>query len=118
VLSETARRALRRHIGRRCAGDGPLPALLLDPRAERAVREALAGEALALDPEVSERLLDALAREVEAQELPPVLLASGDVRRALRGLVAPRFPAVAVLAYEDLPPELPVRPVGRLALAA
>jgi hypothetical protein len=25
---------------------------------------------------------------------------------------------VAVLSYEELPPELPVRPVGRLALAA
>jgi type III secretion protein V len=46
-----------------------------------------------------------------------VLLASPDVRRALRGLVAPRFPRVSVLAYEELPPELPVRPVGRLALA-
>lgn len=46
-----------------------------------------------------------------------MLLASPDVRRAVRSLLAPRFPAVAVLAYEELPPELPVRPVGRLALA-
>ncbi len=118
ALAETARRALRRHIGHRCAGGGPLTVLLLDPGAERVVRDALAGESLALDPEVASRLLDALEREVGGHDAPPVVLASGDVRRALRGLVAPRFPRVAVLAYEDLPPELPVRPVGRLAIAA
>jgi type III secretion protein V len=118
ALAESARRALRRHIGHRCAGDGPLAALLLDPRAEIAVRNALSGEVLALDPQVAAALLDAIAREVEGHAAPPVVLASADVRRALRALVAPRFPRVAVLAYEDLPPELPVRPVGRLALAA
>jgi type III secretion protein V len=118
ALAEAARRALRRHIGHRCAGGGPLPALLLDPRAEAAVRDALAGESLALDPEVAAGLLDALEAEVRAADAPPVVLASADVRRALRGLVAPRFPRVAVLAYDELPPELPVRPVGRLALAA
>jgi type III secretion protein V len=118
ALAEVARRALRRHIGHRCAGDGTLSALLLDPRTESAVRDALSGEILALDPEIALRLLDALEREVSASPAPPVVLASGDVRRALRSLVAPRFPRVAVLAYDDLPPELPIRPVGRLALAA
>ncbi len=118
ALAEAARRALRRHIGHRCAGDGPLVALLLDPGAEGAVRDALSGDALALDPAIATRLLDALEHAVRGHEAPPVVLASGDVRRALRGLLAPRFPRVAVLAYDDLPPDLPVRPIGRLALAA
>jgi type III secretion protein V len=118
ALAEAARRALRRQIGHRCAGEGPLGALLLDPAAENVVREALCGETLALDPELAMRLLDALDREVSKHGAPPVVLASADVRRALRGLVAPRFPRVAVLAYDDLPPELPVRPLGRLAIAA
>jgi type III secretion protein V len=118
ALCEAARRALRRHIGVRCAGDGALAALLLDPQAEHALRDALSGDALALDPELAARLLDSLSCEVARNEAPPVVLASADVRRALRALVAPRFPRVAVLAYDDLPPELPVRPIGRLALAA
>jgi type III secretion protein V len=118
ALAEASRRALRRHIGHRAAGDGPLVALLLDARAEAAVRDARAGEALALDPAVATALLDALGEELRGHDEPPVLLASPDVRRALRGLVAPRFPRLSVLAYEELPPELPVRPVGRLALAA
>jgi type III secretion protein V len=117
ALAEAARRALRRHIGHRFAANGALSALLLDPALEAAVRASLAGDALALDPDVAARLLDALDREVRARPAPPVLLAGADVRRALRQLVAPRFPAVAVLAYDDLPPELPVRPLGRLALS-
>jgi type III secretion protein V len=40
------------------------------------------------------------------------LLAPGDVRRPLRELVAQRFPGLAVLAYEELPPDLEVRPAG------
>jgi type III secretion protein V len=118
ALAEAARRGLRRHIGHRCAGGGPLQALLLDPCAEEAVRAALAGEALALDPSTASGLLDALGEQVRSLDEPPVVLASPDVRRALRGLVAPRFPRVAVLSYEELPAELPVRPVGKLALAA
>ncbi|HEY6005247.1 MAG TPA: flagellar biosynthesis protein FlhA [Anaeromyxobacter sp.] len=117
-LAEVARRALRRHIGHRCAGGGPLPALLVDPHAEEALRGALSGDALALDPEVAAALLRALGEQLRALDEPPVVLASPDVRRALRALLAPRFPRVAVLAYEELPPELPVRPVGKLALAA
>jgi len=117
ALAEVARRALRRHIGHRCAGDGPLAALLLDPHAEEVVREGLTGEVLALDPALAAGLLESLAEEIRGHEDPPVLLASPDVRRALRGLLAPRFPRVAVLAYEELPPELAVRPVGRLGLA-
>jgi type III secretion protein V len=118
ALAELARRALRRHIGHRCAGGGPLAALLVDPHAEEALRGALSGDALALDPEVAAGLLHALGEQLRGLDEPPVVLASPDVRRALRGLLAPRFPRVAVLAYEELPPELPVRPVGKLALAA
>lgn len=117
-LTAAARRALRRHIGHRAAGGGPLAALLLDPAAERAVRESLLGELPALEPDRAALLLDALARALEAAGEPPVLLVSGDVRRAVRLLVAPRYPRLQVLAYDELPPEQPVRPVGRLALAA
>jgi type III secretion protein V len=113
-LAEACRRALRRQLGHAHAGDGPLPVLLLDPAAEQAIREALAGEALALDPRRALALLDALAGELRGHASPPVVLVSPDVRRALRLLIAPRFPRLPVLAYEELPPELRLRPVGRI----
>jgi type III secretion protein V len=103
-LAEACRRALRRQLGHAHARDGPLPVLLLDPAAEQAIREALAGEMLALDPARALALLDALA----------AVLVSPDVRRAVRLLVASRFPRLSVLAYEELPPELRLRPVGRI----
>jgi type III secretion protein V len=115
-LAEAARRALRRHLAHAHAPAGPLAALLLDPAAEQVLREALAGEALALDPRVGSALVDAVSAQVAGHAEPPVLLTSPDVRRPLRSLVAPRLPHVAVLAYEELPPELAVRPVGRVAI--
>jgi type III secretion protein V len=118
VLADAARRALRRHLGHALAGEGPLAALLLDPAAEELIRQALAGESLAMDPRLATALVDGLAVELGGHSEPPVLLTSPDVRRALRGLIAPRFPRISVLAYEELPPELPVRPLGRVALAS
>ncbi len=119
-LAESCRRALRRQIAHRHAGAGALEALLLDPSAEGALREALAGSIAALDPRASQALLEDLARALATRDRarPPVLLASPDVRRALRQLVSQRFPRLAVLSYEELPADLPVRPVGKVALAS
>jgi type III secretion protein V len=118
ALAEACRRALRRHIGHRCSADGPVLALLLDPAAERAVREALVGDAVALDPTEAAALLDGIEAALDGLDAVPVLLASPDVRRAIRGLVVGRFPRLRVLSCEELPPETLVRPVGRVALAA
>jgi len=118
ALAAAARRALRRQIGHRAGGGDTLQALLLDPHAEQAVRESLLGEWPALEPARAARLLDALERALQEAGGSPVLLASGDVRRALRLLVAPRWPRLQVLSYDELPPEQPIRPLGRLELAA
>jgi type III secretion protein V len=118
ALAAAARRALRRQIGHRAGGGGALPALLLDPGAEQAVRESLLGEWPALEPARAALLLEALDRALRAAGGTPVLLASADVRRAVRLLVATRWPDLQVLAYDELPPEQPVRPLGRLELAA
>jgi len=118
ALAEACRRALSRHIVQRCTSGEPLEALILDPAAEDAVRRSLLGEQAALDPELAAGLLAGLASELRSRPRPPVLLAGTDVRRAVRNLVAPRFPRLPVMSFEELPPELPVRPVGRVGLAA
>ena len=116
-LAAAARRALRRQIGHRAGRGDALQAVLLDPATEQAVRESLLGEWPALEPARAARLLEALEQAMLSAGGTPVLLASGDVRRAVRLLVAPRWPRLQVLAYDELPPEQPVRPVGRLELA-
>ncbi len=117
ALAEACRRALCRHIAHRWASEGPLLALLLDPAAEALVRDALSGEHAALDPDSATGLLGRIEAELGASPGTPVLLAASDLRRALRNLVAPRFPRLPVVSYDELPPELPIRPVGRIALA-
>jgi type III secretion protein V len=118
LLVAAARRALRRQIGHRAGGGGALLAVLLDPVAEQAVRDSLLGEWPALEPARAALLLEALDRALHAAGGTPILLASGDVRRAVRLLVAPRWPRLQVISYDELPPDQPVRPVGRLELAA
>ena len=118
ALAEAARRALRRQLAHRLAPRGPLEAIVVDAAAEAALRTALAGAggSMPLQPGLTllERLGSELARVEPWQR--PVLLASADVRRALRDLLAPRFPRLVVVAYDELPPVQAVRPVGRLGL--
>ncbi len=119
-LAESCRRALRRHIAHDHAGAGALDALILDPVAEATLRDALSGSGAAVDPRDARALLDDIERALALREAirPPVLLTGAEVRRALRQLVAPRFPRLAVLSYEELPANLSVHPVGKVALAA
>jgi type III secretion protein V len=114
ALTEVCRRALRRHIGRRLAPGGTLEALLVDPAAEALLREALDGEVASVHPDVAVAFARSLADARGSRS--PVVLAPPDVRRPLRNLLAPRVPDVVVLAYDELPPELQISPVGRLAL--
>jgi len=116
VLAERCRRALRRHIAHRQANGRPLAAILLDPGAEVALRDGLAGEAPSLTSREMGRLLDALDEELARAAGATVVLAGPEVRRGLRQVVALRHPRLAVLSYEELPPGLAVRPVGKLAL--
>ncbi|MGB8930542.1 MAG: FHIPEP family type III secretion protein, partial [Anaeromyxobacteraceae bacterium] len=116
ALTEACRRALRRHIAWRVAGGGTMEALLVDPAAEALLREGLDGEHAAIDPDAAATLARALDEACAGRR--PVVLAAPDLRRALRNLLAPRAPDVVVLAYDQLPPELQVRPIGRLSLAA
>jgi type III secretion protein V len=116
VLAEHCRKALRLHIGRRVAPGGTVEALLVDPATEALVRAALDGEHAAVHPDVAAGLASAI--QAERRGSAAVILAATDLRRPLRNLLAPRVPDVVVLAYDELPPELCVRPVGRLGVAA
>ncbi|BDG08950.1 FHIPEP family type III secretion protein [Anaeromyxobacter paludicola] len=118
ALAERCRRALRRQIAWQQAEGRPLPAILLDPGAELSLKDGLAGDAPALSAAELERLLDALDAELAREPGRKVLLACPEVRRGLRQVVALRHPRLAVLSYEELPPGLVVRPVGKLSLPA
>lgn len=118
MLVESCRRALSRHIANRWAPNGHLEALLLDPGAEMAIHDVLAGEYAVLDPDAVRRLLSSLETELQNTPRPRALLTGSDVRRAVRNLVVTRFPRLPVVSFQELPPELAVRPVGKIGLDA
>lgn len=116
-LAEVCRRALGRQLAHRHSDGGTLEALLLDPGAEARMRAALSQGAPPLDPAGARDLLDRLGSALGEAGGRPVLLTGRDLRRPVRDLVAPRYPRLPVLAYEELPPEWPVWPRARIALA-
>lgn len=107
-LAERCRGALARQISHQYANGGPLFAYLVDP----AVEEKLRVGGQALDPQDAGAILEGVKRV--ARQGKAVLLSSPDVRRLLRRLLEGNFPEVAVLTFNELDPELQVRPVGRL----
>jgi type III secretion protein V len=113
LLAEGCRRSLSRHIAHRVARRHELEAVLLDPGAECMLRDSLTGESAAVAGVQLTGLLASLETVLASAPEATAVLAPADVRRALRNLVASRFPGLAVLAYEELPSDLRVRPVGR-----
>ena len=113
ALAERCRQALSRQLTHKYASSGPLFAFLVDPSIEEAMRGG--GPQAALEPQLAGAIIEGVRRL--ATNGKAVLLASPDVRRALRRLIEGAFPEVAVLTFAELDPDLQVRPVGRLVPA-
>jgi len=124
ILTEYVRMALRRSITFAFAqGASTLGVYLLDPSIEDVVRQAIqhtaTGSYLALDPEVSREILDAVRRELGEKEAggpPPVILTQMEIRRFVKRLVDVEFPDVVVLSFQELSPELNIQPVGQIRI--
>jgi type III secretion protein V len=120
ALAEEVRRALRRQITFKVSNpDGSVGVFLLDSMIEETVREAIrksaTGAHLALAPELSDDIVQAIKNAV-ADVASPVLLTTSDVRRHLRGLLEAEQPQVAVLAYQELMPEATLHTLGRISI--
>lgn len=117
--TQFARTGLKRYIGHKYTrGQSTLLVYLLDSDAESRLMAARAsGDA---DGQTAAALRDAVREELG--DLPPtaqmpVILTSAVFRAFLRRIVAAEFPRLAVLCYEELPPELNIQPLARLSLA-
>jgi len=117
ALAEACRRSLARHIAYPLLRGRSLEALLLAPAAEVALRDALNGGVATLAPARVRELVASVESGLAASPHARALLAPGDVRRALRDILAQRFPGLAVLGYDELPADLSVRPVGCAAFS-
>ncbi len=126
TLTEHARAQLRRQISHKYSGDNKeLSAVLLDVGVEEMIRKAVkkgpAGNYLALDPNLSRHFIESIKSaldDVADQVKNPILITSVDIRRYISTLVQPYIHDLPVLSYQELTPEVLVRPVGRINMSS
>lgn len=126
LLTEYVRGTLKRQIcHRHTSGQNALPAYLLAPDLEEvirgAVRQTSGGSYLALDPNLSKRVVEQVRETVgDSMALlhPPVLLTSMDIRRYVRKMVEAECHDLHVLSYQELTPDINIQPLARIEVAA
>jgi len=126
ALTEHVRAGLKRYITHKYAGQtGTLAVYLLDPDIEEQIRASIRktdkGNYLALEPEVTQEIVEAVGREIASHPLPPgakppVVLTISEVRRYFRKIIELEFPQLAVLSYQELSENLRIQPIARIAL--
>ncbi|WID99716.1 type III secretion system export apparatus subunit SctV (plasmid) [Bosea vestrisii] len=126
LLTEYVRAGLKRQICHRYANaHRVVPAYIIERETEDvvrgAVRDTAVGPYLVLDDRQSEKLLSHM-RQIHATikpgQTPPVILASMDIRRFVRGFLMRNGIDLAVLSYQDLASDFTVQPIGSVKLAA
>jgi type III secretion protein V len=126
MLTEHVRAGLKRYITHKFAGSGnTLAVYLLDPDIEEMVKNAIRrtekGNYLALDPEITQEIVEAVGKEIASHPFPPgarppVILTTAEIRRYFRKIVELEFPQLSVLSYQELSENLRIQPIARVSL--
>jgi len=126
VLTEHIRSGLRRYITHKYAGhSNTLAVYLLDPEIEDMVRNAIRttdkGNYLALEPETTQEIVEAVGKEIASHPFPPgarppVILTTAEIRRYFRKIIELEFPQLSVLSYQELSENLRIQPIARVSL--
>lgn len=120
LLTEYVRQSLARQITNQYIVQGEtMKVLTLSGRVEKAVADGVQqtehGNYLSIDPNVSQSIIEAIAKQIEAvslQDQAPILLCSPAVRMYVRQLIDRYFPQVPVLSYNELEANVEVQSVG------
>jgi type III secretion protein V len=115
VLTEFVRYALREQLCHELAPGGRLEVYVLAPDLEdlltQSIRQGSAGAFLALSPEDSARVVDAVRTTVTQHQergTTAVIVCAQDVRRFLRTMLEPDLPEVVIMSVGELSPEVAV----------
>jgi type III secretion protein V len=129
ALTEFVRIHLKRYMTSRFAdAERRIDALVVDGSAEvlirRSVKDTPAGAMLILPPQRIAELRDSLRAELSrldetpARKVNPVLVTAADVRRHIRQIIEAIRPGLPVISYQELLPEVEIRPLGVLRFGA
>ncbi len=120
ILTEYVRQALARQITSQfVAGQPALKVITVSGKVEKLIADSIQqtehGNYLAMDPQESQFILEAIAKEVERisyMEQSPIILCSPGVRMYLRQLTERYFPQVPILSYNELDAAVEIQSVG------
>jgi len=124
-LTECTRQALARTICSQYTGTGSskITVITLHPRLEQAIAGSIEqtqmGSYPVLEPQIVRQILNKLKTSVDnltLRGLPPVVLCSSKVRLPFRRLTERSFPNLAVLAMNEIAPNIEVEAVGTVML--
>jgi type III secretion protein V len=111
--TQHARTGLKRYLSHKYTrGQNTLLVYLLDPDFDAQL--AAAGDNDALTGAIRAAVREELGA-APATLQSPVILTTTTLRARLRRLLAPEFPRLAVLCYEELSPDLNIQPLARLS---
>ncbi|MBI2346918.1 MAG: type III secretion system export apparatus subunit SctV [Deltaproteobacteria bacterium] len=126
MLAEHVRAGLKRYVTHKYAGaTNTLAVYLLDPAIEDLVRNAIRrtekGNYLALEPEITQEIVETVGKEIASHPFPPgarppVILTTAEIRRYFRKIIELEFPQLAVLSYQELAENLRIQPIARVSL--
>ena len=120
ILTEYVRQALARQITSQFVNaQQALKVITVSGKVEKLVADSIQqtdhGNYLAMDPQESQFVLEAIAKEVERvsfMEQSPLILCSPGVRMYLRQLTERYFPQIPILSYNELDAAVEIQSVG------
>ncbi|KAA9025860.1 flagellar biosynthesis protein FlhA [Niallia endozanthoxylica] len=120
LLTEYVRQSLARQITNQfLQGNDSLKVVTLSGKVEKIIADGIQqtehGNYLAIDPAVSQHILEAIAAQVEhlsLMEQTPIVLCSPAVRMYVRQLTERYFPQIPILSYNELEANVEVQSVG------
>ncbi|MBB2478652.1 flagellar biosynthesis protein FlhA [Bacillus sp. APMAM] len=120
LLTEYVRQALARQITNQFAENGnTLKVITLSGKIEKMIADGVQqtehGNYLAIDPNDSQSMLEAIAKQVEQQSsmgIQPIILCSPAVRMYVRQVTERYFPKIPILSYNELEANVEVQSIG------
>ena len=120
LLTEYVRQALARQITHQFAENGnTIKVITLSGKIEKMIADGVQqtehGNYLAIDPNDSQSMLEAIAKQVEQQSsmgIQPIILCSPAVRMYVRQVTERYFPQIPILSYNELEANVEVQSIG------
>ncbi|MDA3863565.1 MAG: type III secretion system export apparatus subunit SctV [Deltaproteobacteria bacterium] len=121
ILTEYVRMDLKKEISARYCSSGILPVFLASHDTEEEIRAGIQkgdkGSFLSLDPEVTleiQKNAGNVFAQMASEVTQQVIVASMDIRRYLRQILAVEIPQIVVLSYQELDSDIQIQPIGEI----